>query len=174
MLIWKSVYLHYKSIFNRSRWLIGSLFFPLALQRRCSIFFSCELFLDGNLGILSIFIPSCIIFLIFLWFICIHNFQQFDYYIHLCRLFFILFFFWDFVSVLGSTSYSFHQMWIILCHFFVHISPAPTARTPITHFDRLLDFLSWVIGLYSFLFACLAFFFILTVLHLEQLLLLCL
>ena len=54
-------------------------------------------------------------------------------------------------------------MWIILCQFLVCISSVLTARTPITHFDGLLDFASWVTGQYCLLLAG----FTLGVLHLE-------
>ena len=54
-------------------------------------------------------------------------------------------------------------MWIILCQFLVCISSVPTARTPIIHFDGLLDSASWVTGQYCLLLAG----FTLGVLHLE-------
>lgn len=132
------------------------------------------IFSSWEIGILLVFVLACIIFIFFMIYFLATIFSNV---IHWHGFFF-------FVSILLlilsrllvlkvkvfiKWNVDIIKMWIILCQFLVCMSSVPSARTPIIHFDRLLDCVSWVTGQYFLWFAG----FTLGVLRLEQLLLFC-
>lgn len=151
-----------------------AVYFSFSSLKKMFHFILLWIFSSWEIGILLVFLPECIIFIFFMiyflatifsnvihWhgflFLCIHSLRI------LSRLLVLK------VKVFIKWNVDIMKMWIILCQFLVCISSVPAARTPIIHFDRLLDFVSWVIGQYYFLFAVI----ILSVLHLKQLPLFC-
>lgn len=133
------------------------------------------IFSSWEIGILLVFVLACIIFIFFMIYFLATIFSNV---IHWHGFFFFFVFILLLilsrllvlkVKVFIKWNVDIIKMWIILCQFLVCMSSVPSARTPIIHFDRLLDCVSWVTGQYFLWFAGFA----LSVLRLEQLLLFC-